>query len=68
MRFVALPGDGASRLVRDEAARLGGRGLYVCRRDECFGRAVARRAFNRGARVGGELRIEPGVGAMGGED
>jgi predicted RNA-binding protein YlxR (DUF448 family) len=68
VRFVAAPEGGVHRLVRDESGRLGGRGLYVCRRDECFERAVARRAFQRGARVGGELRIDPGVGAVGGED
>ena len=68
VRFVAAPDGDAHRLVRDDAGRLGGRGLYVCRRDECFERAVARRAFQRGARVGGELRIDPGVGAVGGED
>ena len=68
-RFVAVAGDGAHRLVRDDAARLGGRGLYVCRRDECFGRALARRAFHRGARLAGELKIDPELGSrIGGED
>jgi uncharacterized protein len=67
-RFVARPGDGAHRLVRDDRSRLPGRGLYVCRRDECFQRAVARRAFHRGARVSGDLVIEPGLAAeIGGE-
>lgn len=61
-RFTAAPDDGAHRLVRDDRSLLGGRGLYVCRRDECFERAVARRAFQRGARVGGELRIDPRLG------
>ncbi len=50
-------------LVRDDAARLGGRGLYVCRREECFGAALARRGFQRGARVAGPLRIDPELGA-----
>jgi predicted RNA-binding protein YlxR (DUF448 family) len=68
VRFVAVPDDTAHRLVRDDAARLGGRGLYVCRRDECFERAIARRAFTRGARLGGELRIDPQIGPVGGED
>jgi predicted RNA-binding protein YlxR (DUF448 family) len=51
-------------LVRDDAARLGGRGLYVCRSEECFGKAVARRGFQRGARLGGELTIDPELGAV----
>ena len=38
---------------------MAGRGLYVCRRVECFERAVTRRAFGRGARVRGELRVDP---------
>jgi len=59
---VAAPGDDGHRLVRDDASRLGGRGLYVCRGGECFGRAVARRAFERGARLGGAaLRVDPDV-------
>jgi predicted RNA-binding protein YlxR (DUF448 family) len=53
---------GGHALVRDDAARLGGRGLYVCRTKECFERAVARRSFHRGARVGGELTIDPALG------
>jgi predicted RNA-binding protein YlxR (DUF448 family) len=67
-RLVAAPGDGAHRLVRDDRSRLGGRGLYVCRRVECFEKAVARRAFHRGAKVSGELVIDPELGAdVGGE-
>jgi predicted RNA-binding protein YlxR (DUF448 family) len=62
-RFVAAPGAGVHLLVRDDHAHLGGRGLYVCRRDECFERAVARRAFQRGARIRGELKIDPELGA-----
>jgi predicted RNA-binding protein YlxR (DUF448 family) len=68
-RFVAAPRDRGHELVRDDAARLGGRGLYVCRRVECFTRAVARRGFQRGARVRGELTIDPALGAaVGTED
>lgn len=58
-RFVAVPGDAGRRLERDDRSRLGGRGLYVCRRPECFERAVARRAFQRGARMSGSLEIDP---------
>ena len=50
--------------MRDDAALLGGRGLYVCRRRECFERAVARRGFRRGARVEGELMIDPALGSQ----
>jgi predicted RNA-binding protein YlxR (DUF448 family) len=51
-------------LVRDDGASLGGRGLYVCRRRGCFQRAVARRAFQRGARMaGGDLEIAEVLGA-----
>jgi len=60
---VAALHEGGHVLVRDDAARLGGRGLYVCRREECFGKAVARRGFQRGARVAGDLRIDPELGA-----
>jgi predicted RNA-binding protein YlxR (DUF448 family) len=50
--------------VRDDASRLAGRGLYVCPREECFRRAVERRAFQRGARLGGAaLRIDPELSA-----
>ncbi|MGD9694603.1 MAG: YlxR family protein [Thermoleophilia bacterium] len=62
-RFVAVPAEGAHELRRDDRALLGGRGLYVCRRRECFERAVARRGFHRGARLGGELTIDPALGA-----
>jgi uncharacterized protein len=60
-RFVAAPGGRGHLLVRDDAARLAGRGLYVCRGPECFERAVARRAFHRGSRVAGELTIDPAL-------
>lgn len=61
-RFVAVRGAGAGHeLARDDRARLGGRGLYVCPREECFDRAVTRRAFARGARLTGELRTDPSL-------
>jgi predicted RNA-binding protein YlxR (DUF448 family) len=62
---VAAPvlGKGGYALARDDRARLGGRGLYVCRRRECFERAVARRGFHRGSRVAGELTIDPALGS-----
>ena len=59
---MAAPRDGGHALARDDAARLGGRGLYVCRTRECFERAVARRGFQRGSRVEGELTIDPALG------
>jgi uncharacterized protein len=64
-RFVAVrpPGDDGHDLTRDDRARLGGRGLYVCPREECFDRAVKRRAFARGARLSGELRADPSLRA-----
>ena len=61
-RFTAAPGEGGHLLVRDDASRLVGRGLYVCRRPECFEAAVRRRAFARGARLAGGLTIDPGLG------
>lgn len=63
-RFAAVRGPGAGHdLVRDDRSRLGGRGLYVCPREECFDRAVKRRAFARGARLTGGLRTDPGLRA-----
>ncbi|WP_217915774.1 YlxR family protein [Miltoncostaea marina] len=62
-RFAAVPDGTAHRLVRDDRARLGGRGLYTCPSRECFTRAAERRAFGRGARIRGELRIDPELGA-----
>jgi predicted RNA-binding protein YlxR (DUF448 family) len=59
---VAAPRDGGHVLARDDDARLGGRGLYVCRTRQCFERAVARRGFQRGSRVAGELMIDPALG------
>ena len=60
-RFVAVPVEhGARDLVRDVTGRVPGRGLYVCPDPGCFGRAVERSAFRRGARMGGEpLRVDP---------
>lgn len=61
-RYVAVRHDGGAHdLVRDDRTRLGGRGLYVCPRGECFDRAVKRRAFARGARLSGELRTDPSL-------
>ena len=59
---MAAPAADGHALVRDDLARLGGRGLYVCRRRECFERAVARRGFRRGSRVEGQLTIDPAFG------
>ncbi|MDH3227178.1 MAG: YlxR family protein [Thermoleophilia bacterium] len=51
-RFVADPSDaGGYRLRRADARREPGRGLYVCRSEECFSRAAERRAFHRAARL-----------------
>jgi predicted RNA-binding protein YlxR (DUF448 family) len=61
-RFVAAPAGGGHALARDDGSRLPGRGLYVCRQRECFDRAVARRGFHRGARIAGELTIDPDLG------
>jgi predicted RNA-binding protein YlxR (DUF448 family) len=64
-RFVAAAAAGraARALHRDDGGRLGGRGLYVCPRRECFERAARRRAFQRGARLTGALEIDPALGA-----
>ncbi len=67
-RFTAVPDASGHRLARDDASRLSGRGLYVCRRDACFERAVTRRAFHRAARVSGGLMIDTSLAAeFGGE-
>jgi predicted RNA-binding protein YlxR (DUF448 family) len=60
VRFVAVHSDdGGRELVRDDAARMPGRGLYVCADRGCFARAVDRGAFRRGARLTGEpLRVD----------
>jgi len=60
-RFVARREDGAARLVRDDRARHPGRGAYVCRRSECFRRAVERRGFQRATRTGAALLIDPAL-------
>jgi uncharacterized protein len=66
-RFVAAPGESGPTpraLRRDDRGRLGGRGLYVCTRRECFDRAARRRAFQRGARLdGAALEIDLALGA-----
>jgi uncharacterized protein len=67
-RFVAVPEGDGHVLMRDDEALRGGRGLYVCRRAECFERAVSRRAFGRGARIAGGIAIDPGLGAGLGEE
>jgi hypothetical protein len=62
-RFVAVVAGGRATLIRDDRSRLGGRGLYVCRRSECFETARSRRAFARGARLEGiPLDVDPGLG------
>lgn len=59
VRFVAVCDEGAMRLRRDVSGRMTGRGAYVCPGEECFSRAVARRAFGRALRVRGEeLKVE----------
>lgn len=60
-RFVAAQEDDTRRLVRDDRSRRPGRGAYVCRRRECFERAVARRGFQRATRAGGTLVIDPAL-------
>ena len=65
-RFAVLAGeDGSGKvLVRDDRSRHGGRGLYVCRQEECFTRAVKRNAFARGARLGGaRIQVDPALGS-----
>ncbi|MBA3421339.1 MAG: YlxR family protein [Thermoleophilaceae bacterium] len=47
LRLVA--GDG--EIAVDPAARRPGRGAYLCRRPECLGEAVRRRAFARALRA-----------------
>jgi predicted RNA-binding protein YlxR (DUF448 family) len=58
---VARRDDGTARLVRDDRSRHPGRGAYVCRRAECFDRAVARRGFQRATRSGAALVIDPAL-------
>ncbi len=58
-RFVAVEADGVRCLRHDPAGRAPGRGAYVCATDECYERAVARRAFGRALRVaGGNLQVD----------
>lgn len=61
-RFVAAATPDGRRLVRDDRGRQHGRGLYVCPTRECFTRAVERKAFQRGAKLGGEpLAVDPAL-------
>ncbi|HMM49852.1 MAG TPA: DUF448 domain-containing protein, partial [Miltoncostaeaceae bacterium] len=62
-RFAAVRDGTEYVLMRDDGASHGGRGLYVCRRRVCFERAVARRGFVRGARIRGEITIDPDLAA-----
>jgi uncharacterized protein len=52
-RFVARDG------VLKPAAKGSGRGVYTCRRLQCFERADARRAFNRMLRA--TVKVDPGL-------
>jgi predicted RNA-binding protein YlxR (DUF448 family) len=61
-RFVAQPSSGGRELVRDVEGRRPGRGVYICPTRGCFDKAVERRGFHRGAKVGDEpLRIDSGL-------
>ncbi len=53
-RFVARPSLDGRVLVRDVDGRHPGRGLYICPTRACFDKAVERRGFQRGARLGDE--------------
>jgi predicted RNA-binding protein YlxR (DUF448 family) len=55
-RFVALDG------VLTLGAKARGRGVYTCRRLECFERAVSNRGFARTLRT--PVRVEPELGAI----
>jgi predicted RNA-binding protein YlxR (DUF448 family) len=69
-RFAAIRDGERAVLVHDDRARMGGRGLYVCRRPDCFERAAKRRAFARAARLRGvALEIDPALEReLGGQD
>ena len=58
VRFVARPRGTGHELVADASGRAHGRGLYTCRRRECFDRAAERRAFTRAARTRGPLALD----------
>ncbi|MEQ8833219.1 MAG: DUF448 domain-containing protein [Miltoncostaeaceae bacterium] len=60
-RFTAVASGDGYVLMRDDGAARGGRGLYVHPQRDCFERAVARRAFARGARVRGEIAVDPAL-------
>lgn len=67
-RFTAVASGDGHVLMRDDGAARGGRGLYVHPQRDCFQRAVARRAFARGARVRGEISIDPALAVGFGEE
>ncbi len=60
VRFAAVHG------VLREGRTLPGRGVYTCRRQPCFERALATRGFNRVLRR--TVKIEPGLAALYTED
>jgi len=58
-RFVAEERDGVRWLRHDPEGRAPGRGAYVCASEECFERAIARRAFGRALRIAGaQLQVD----------
>lgn len=67
-RFTAVASGTGYVLMRDDEAARGGRGLYVHPQRDCFERAVVRRAFGRGARVRGEITVDPALGVGFGEE
>ena len=56
MRFVARTGE----LIQADKAP--GRGVYTCRRLQCFERALTRRAFARTLRQ--TVRVEPALDGL----
>ena len=56
MRFVARAGE----LIQADKAP--GRGVYTCRRLQCFERALSRRAFARTLRQ--NVRVEPALAGI----
>lgn len=67
-RFTVVATATGWVLMRDDGAARGGRGMYTCRRRDCFERAVARRAFARGGRIAGRVEVDPALGADFGEE
>ena len=58
-RFVAVESNGVRWLRHDPEGHAPGRGAYVCASDECYERAIARRAFGRALRIaGGQLQVD----------